>query len=183
MKGGGIGIYISENIHYTRLNKLEKLLTDSNCLIECIVFEIKLEKHKLIIFTIYNPPQNQISQVTAQLKFCLINIQSHYPHHQIIFIGDFNVDIAGKKDHASEMILNTFQTTGFVQLINNCTRITPTTSTIIDHIYINNISNILNHGTEELGISDHCAIHLTINTSKIKLKKHAEKYVTGKELI
>ena len=60
------------------------------------------------------------------------------------------------------------------QLIQSPTRITASTSTLIDHIYTNNFSKISNPPVASSGISDHFPIFCTylLKTPKIKNDSH-----------
>ena len=65
---------------------------------------------------------------------------------------------------------------GFTQLINCPTRVTETTSTLIDHIYSSNEENISSVRVARLGISDHFAI-LCCRKTNFSLKGNAHKSI------
>ena len=58
------------------------------------------------------------------------------------------------------------------QLISSATRITCSSSTIIDHILTNTTNNISQSGVIDLGISDHNVIYFTRKMKKVKLRHH-----------
>jgi hypothetical protein len=72
----------------------------------------------------------------------------------IIVIGDFNIDLL-KSQLSWQSILNVV---GLKQLVKEPPRITPTSSTLIDHIYCNNVPNVTDVQTIQSGMSDHCPI-------------------------
>ena len=101
------------------------------------------------------------------------NLRAAKPHADILLLGDFNIDFL--KPHSSWD--STITLLGLTQLIESTTRITPTSATLIDHIYI--YTNIPDAFTDVsisgLSISDHCPISCTksVKLSKCKLKTHS----------
>jgi hypothetical protein len=82
----------------------------------------------------------------------------------VLILGDFNIDML--KPHSSwDSTLALF---GLVQLVTSSTRTTPTSSSLIDHIYTNNPKAIINTIVLDLSISDHNPISCT---RSIKLPK------------
>ena len=69
----------------------------------------------------------------------------------ILILGDFNIDLKQKQTHWVT-ITSLFN---LKQLIDQPTRVTDTTSTIIDHIYTNNANKTNNIKIVDSGISDH----------------------------
>ena len=72
---------------------------------------------------------------------------------EIITLGDMNVDYADKKDNKCFKEIVTRN--GFVQQIKTPTRITDTSSSLIDIILINNDKNVSKMITAPLSVSDH----------------------------
>ena len=60
----------------------------------------------------------------------------------------------------------------FNQLISEATRVTSSSSTLIDHILSNTSEKICQFGTISLGLSDHCLIYATRNVVKGQINKH-----------
>ncbi len=54
--------------------------------------------------------------------------------------------------------INCYETEGYKQLIENFTRVSDSSSLIIDHIYVNKSENISNYGVLQCAISDHQSI-------------------------
>jgi endonuclease/exonuclease/phosphatase family metal-dependent hydrolase len=57
--------------------------------------------------------------------------------------------------------MNFIASLGMEQLVNEPTRVTSTSKTLIDHIYTNTKENVLEVMVPKIGISDHFAIFLT----------------------
>ena len=74
----------------------------------------------------------------------------------MLILGDFNKDLLNT-NHNRDW-LDTMTSLGLTQLVNSPTRVTSTTSTLIDHIYTSNEENILDTHVSQIGLSDHYAI-------------------------
>jgi hypothetical protein len=74
----------------------------------------------------------------------------------ILILGDFNIDLF-KSHLAWESTITLF---GLKQLIKEPTRITPTSNTLIDHIYCTHPLNVTNVRTLHNAMSDHCPLHV-----------------------
>ena len=71
-------------------------------------------------------------------------------------LGDFNKDLL--KTNQTRDWVNSMKSLGFTQLVNCPTRVTYSTSTLIDHIYTTNEENISDARVAQIGLSDHYAI-------------------------
>ena len=75
----------------------------------------------------------------------------------IVLLGDFNSDLL-KSQPAWE---STTSLSGLHQLINCATRITQTSATLLDHIYMNNEQMVSKVQVSDICISDHCPVVCT----------------------
>ena len=84
---------------------------------------------------------------------------------------DFNIDLLKYSSHAktNEYVDNIF-TRGFVPLITKPTRMFPSSATLIDHIYSNNIQSNSSSGIIVTDVADHFGIFHTVRN----LKKHLQ---------
>ena len=152
-KGGGIVVYISVDISFKRRYDLE-----SGC-IESIWIEITNNRAKYLIGFIYRPPncgQEWIDHFSSELsKIDLLNLEYHV-------FGDFNIDYTVHTKSFSNRKWNDLQALyGLKQLVEEPTRVTSKSSTVIDHIYTNNREKISEVYVPKLGISDHYPICFT----------------------
>ena len=75
----------------------------------------------------------------------------------MILMGDTNCDLSsGSPDSNSRCTQNLYQLFSFKQLIDEPTRVTLTSSTLIDHIATTSIDYILESGVHKVSLSDHC---------------------------
>ena len=130
-KGGGVAMYISNNVVWKRREDLE------NINVECIWIEIVLNCAKNFLIGIYYRPPDGSKYLHSEFNTVLndnlelINIEEK----EAMILGDFNVNFLAKNNHAEfKAILNI---RGFKQIIKKPTRVTCTTKSLIDIILSN----------------------------------------------
>ena len=101
------------------------------------VFFVEIERKgnsSIIVGCIYRPPNTDVSLFNAEMSSILYKIRDS----KLIFIaGDFNLDLIKVGSHEpTDEFLNTVATHSFSPIIRDPTRITETTATLIDNIYI-----------------------------------------------
>ena len=74
-------------------------------------------------------------------------------------MGDLNCDLQSKDNGTVKALLNITDIYGLEQLINEPTRITPSTSTLIDVIFTNRPENVYCSGVSHVAISDHSLVY------------------------
>ena len=85
-------------------------------------------------------------------------------------MGDLNIDVTVHSNKKWQHLIDLF---GFSQMITEPTRVTETTSTIIDHVYTSNPDNIIERFASPCSISDHFPVCFTRKISnKISKSKH-----------
>ena len=150
--GGGVAMYISENISFIRRKDLETNLTES------LWIEIVQSKAKnLLVGCIYKPPESSL-YINKYFTEKLNNILSDINKTQIetIMLGDYNVNYLNKTDNKA--IKEIIRLQGFEQIINKPTRTTKDSQTLIDLIFTNRKQNIVKHDVIPLSLSDHDCI-------------------------
>ena len=156
---GGVGIYISENINFTRRNDLDLALTEGveNCWIE-----IQRTKQKnVVIGCIYrHPSQNRETFHEAiETKLNLLTDENC----EVYIAGDINIYfLKYHTDNKTSDYLDMLLNLGFLPIITKATRITDHTATLIDHIYTNCPQKVVKSGVCLVGISDHLPVFCTI---------------------
>ena len=86
-------------------------------------------------------------------------VKSDSENLEHFFIGDLNCDLQSKDNVNVKALLNITHIYGLEQLINEPTRITPTTSTLIDLIFTNRPENVYCSGLSHVAISDHSLVY------------------------
>ena len=159
---GGVGIYIKEEF------KVKKVQVKYECLQPEICFvEIEVHKNKIVIGVIYKSPSEAYS-VYGNIVEILAFMTSKYKH--VVLLGDFNINQLMKEKPAYKYFLNTIiEPLVLTQLIKEPTRITKTTSTLIDLMLVNSPENVKHTGVTDIpGISDHCMIYCAYELKKKK---------------
>ena len=94
-RGGGVIVYLSNNITFTRRTDLEA----SN--IEMIAVEIKHAKVKpIVLLIVYRPPDSDITNWLGTFELVLGKI--NVDHTECIIIGDFNVDLQANEGKSEQ---------------------------------------------------------------------------------
>ena len=142
-------------------------------LVECIWLELKPGTNALLIFIYFSYEWfDNFVQV-------IDDIHTVKPHADILVLEDFNIDLL--KPHSSRDSAITLL--GLTQLVKSPTRITQTSATLINHIYIYIYTNSPDVITEvsvpDLSISDHCPISCSrsIKLPKCEPKTHSYNYI------
>ena len=149
---GGVGIYVKSNL---TANKRDDLcISDKD--FETVWIEIENSKAKNILCCCaYRHPSTDISRFNDYFQMTLSNLTKE--NKLIAVMGDFNIDLLKYDNHTpSNDFINMMFSYHFQPSILHPTRITDSSSTIIDNIYVNNAteSNIFAGNILSL-ISDH----------------------------
>jgi hypothetical protein len=107
----------------------------------------------LLIGLVYRNPASPYAWFDNFVKMMDV-VANRHPNANYLIMGDFNIDLL--KPQASWKA--TFSLYGLSQLVSQPTRITPTSSTLLDHLYVNNVEKISNIQVSDVSISDHCPI-------------------------
>ena len=155
--GGGVCFFVKSSINYTirpdlRLEKLENL---------CIEIH-KTNCKPFLIVTWYRPPSSNID-IFDHYETLVARIDTE--GKELYLMGDTNCDLKVNDNYDNHYYNNNSVTLlrinaiyGLTQIIKDKTRITGTTSSLIDHIITNSPDKITFSGVLHLGISDHSLI-------------------------
>ena len=154
--GGVVAIYIKDSIRFKHRNDLPP-----NGL-ELICIEVEPPKAKsFLVLAWYRPPSDTVETFEKMEK-----VVSYLDKEgkELILLGDTNCDFGNKeKDHLTDnyakLLSNIYNIYGLKQLIEDPTRVTSSSSTIIDHIATSYTSNIIELGVYEVSMSDHYMVY------------------------
>ena len=157
--GGGLLVYIKNNIHFKRRLDIEHQY------IENIWIQVCTLNKQFLLGLFYRPP-GSTADYWESFETCLDSASDQ--NLDIIIMGDFNQDMMIKDSSVKlERILCKFN---MVNLIDEPTRITDTTQTCLDLILTNHTSIIENTAILSPFCSDHCTV-----TADITFKTYREK--------
>ena len=148
-----VGLPLTTTLHCNRC-------LDLNLPIENVVIRVcSASSNALIICCVYITPNSPVSWLAAFNN--LINHLSclNFP---VVIMGNFNIDLLENIQFDKEIFMNF----GLRQYINEPTRITAISKTLLDHIY-SNCQFISKSGSIELGIADHKATYCVISKQHI----------------
>ena len=180
--GGGVACYIKNNLCFQKNN----FFTDE---IENLFFDILLPKSKPFTVGIFYRPPNQNQFIEK------INEDFHHlncENKEVYILGDLNINLFVNGKYTFEKNNNFLVGTealqslcrqykefcsffSLTQLIKSPTRITCSSSTLLDHILTNTPDKVKQAGIIDISISDHQLIYCTRKIWREKINKH--KYV------
>ena len=166
--GGGVIVYVKNNIPYTVRNDL--------CInsLEALWIEIKHHNGSLLIGTFYiHPRLTDWNLVEISIE------QASHSNNNLILLGDLNENmLIHNRSRNVHNILNTFN---LVQLIQEPTRITDNTHSLIDVVIVSNHIQVSKSGVLDPICSDHCPVYATVakfgypcHTYKRRIWKYGE---------
>lgn len=167
-RGGGIAIYINEDLHFKNLNS-------NTTSFESMKLELIFNSNDVItIVPCYRPPNMNIKTFIDELDQSLNEINKK---QGIILVGDMNIDISVDNRSAKDY-LDMCATHGLQCLITGITREDEHggSRTCIDHIFVrHNGRQVSNSGIIATTISDHYTIFGCIKTETIPKKSDITK--------
>ena len=153
-----VGYYVMNGIVYKEVSSFD---VD----IEALWIEVNLPHTKTILLgTVYRPP-NENAEYLSKLDYMFQHSTSQY--EDVIVLRDFNLDLC-KRANCTK-INNIAKHSNLTQLIKNHTRITDTSSTILDLIFVTNSDKVFSSGVHSLGLSDHSLIYLIRKNKKVHM--------------
>lgn len=133
--------------------------------LEVVWVEIKRTKSKsLLVGAVYRPPNADVSFFEYFTSMIEKAISSD---NEVFILGDFNCDLLSNTPCVNMRklteIANLLQIS---QLVKKPTRITDSTSTLIDHIYTSNVDIHCKTGVVATSVSDHMLIIISNSAKK-----------------
>lgn len=167
-RGGGLCVYIKEKFN------TEIIVFNDYSQRDIEILSLRICGNKtgtLVCTTIYRPPKGKVeSAVTGLQKLCDKLLETTGDK---IIHGDFNINYLNKSCRWSKKLKEWEIHNGLFQCIKTPTRITPTSSSMID-LCFSNVKFVSNTGTLNLNVSDHLATFIT--KKKIREKKQEKRF-------
>eukprot|EP00795_Rhopilema_esculentum_P004167 gene4167-20353_t len=156
-EGVGVAIYFEDN-----LNIVEKYHREN---IEAIWVELSLCSQKMLIGTIYRPPDRDdfYTLFPPELE------QIWQTRKNLLIIGDLNSDLTpnGMNDKGRRLktILNNYN---LKNMIKDPTSVTETTKTVLDLVIVNDASKLVISGVQDICIADHKLVYVKYTLKRSK---------------
>ena len=159
--GGGVCIYLRSSINYSKVRNI--LIKVRNDLVptelEAVCVEIiKPHSKPFLVTTVYRPP-SALSEFFDHLENLIKAADNE--NKKLYILGDLNCNMLKTNDDSNiptKKIKSLYELYQLTQLIDEATRITPTTTSLIDHIVTNMPEKISDSGVIHTGISDHSLV-------------------------
>ena len=167
-KGGGVSILVSNELTYRQ----NEHLCHKESYLECCTVEIQLPQTKLVVSSVYRPPNTTESKFNSLFEK-LIKAICKTSKHSLIGL-DQNLDLLKSNSHKpTQAFIETVLSNSHIPCITRPTRITKSSATLIDNILVSHdIYNSINCGIAISNLSDHFPCIITWpNTIKNK-KNH-----------
>ena len=145
-----IVLLLSENFDCETIPKL----TTNLSFIEIVTVKIKFFNKHFVVSSIYRPPKTNFELFNTFIgdAFTSDSLQNC----DKIICGDFNLNLMNMTDASnnSSVFHNNMQTLALLPVISKPTRISPSSCSLIDNIFVNNLVNFRS-GFFTIDISDH----------------------------
>ena len=164
-KGGGVSIFIKENIEFKHREDLS-IITPT---LECMFIEVLHGNKKYLIGGVYRVPNTDVNEFCQSINRIIEPNRSY----EIVLLGDFNICLLQDNCHKHNLQI-TMQANSLFPTILTPTRVASvlrdgnfiTTKTLIDNIFLNS-QNQFKSGTIEASITDHYPIFTSLTDCKI----------------
>ena len=168
-RGGGLGIYLKQNLSYEIIDELSYILEGE---FETQFIKVFFGKNKFkIIGNIYRIPGGNLNNFIEWFGEKLTFLKTDpvlKKSDEIIFGGDFNANFLNFDSHnQTNDLLNLLISTSFLPMITLPTRICQNSATLIDNIFSNKKQEFYESGLIISSISDHLPIfYLNVTCEK-----------------
>jgi exonuclease III len=171
---GGVLLYVKQEYNAKPVN----LLNNTNLQIKWIKLPSFFGTNKnLLLCSLYRPPNSKVeyfNQIIDNIEKAVV------AGDEIVILGDLNIDVAHDKRQGSNGIIKLENLFSITQLIQNYTRVTIDTKTLIDVILCTAPQHHIASGVIKYTLSDHYAIY-TVIQNKFKHKQLGHKYSTFRD--
>lgn len=155
--GGGVSIFVHNSLNYTITENMQE---DNKHYLWIYIKQLSLN-----LGVVYNPDK------TNQERFLAHYATQLESRKRAIVFGDFNIDLLSKRDYY-DSYMDAVETTGYYILnkihSEHCTRETPKTKTIIDHVSTNLFKEKFQLTIVDSPLSDHKQIFVELRKHKIQ---------------
>ncbi len=150
--GGGVCFYVRSTINFLPR-------PDLSCQeIENLCIEIRKPNSKPFLITTWYRPPNSVVDKFNYFETLLGKLDAEQVEYYVM--GDLNCNLSSPTlDHNSTLLNNITNLYNLHQLINEPTRITESSSTLLDVIFTNMPDKIVCSGVSHIGISDHSLVY------------------------
>ena len=168
--GGGTAVYIPSHMKAKRRKDLEI------CGIEILWLELRFRLKRVLLGVVYRPPDSKdfFSEFTNILARATAEANK-----TIMLAGDFNCDVLSTSSRQTRLLEEIIEEFQLIQVIQDPTRVTNNSSTLIDLILCSEAGLISNAKSLPCRVSDH---HLVYCEMSVHSSKPPVRFVTTRHL-
>jgi len=157
---GGVALYIRDGITFIAKPQLTFIIRG----IETIFADIIINGVTRTVGMIYRRAVDiTISDFADKI---VSDVLENLGNNRSYLMGDFNINLLQYRDCVNiANFYHTMMSHGFRPMITKPTRVTPNTATLIDNIYTNDITNIVQSSVIISAVSDHYPVYTKYNTN------------------
>ena len=166
--GGGVGIYINNKYDYVIRSDLSKNTPEYDSLF----IELKIRNRKsVVIGCLYRTPNTNAKPFIDSMNNYLDIMDTD--NKDIYIMGDFNLNLLNADVHENtNTFLNVMFAHNLYPIIDKPTRISCSSSTLIDNIFSNSLQ-VKNSGLIIADISDHLPIFCVVSQTFLNIQNNA----------
>ena len=166
---GLILIYIPKSIDFQY--RIDLLIQEDNCMLECIWLEFRHPNSKPFLMAIMYQPRNNIIW-RDNLAHTLLDMANN-EHKEIIILEDLKHKFSNKRSYQPlHILISQYQ---LKQLIDTVTR--PVSGKTIDLIFNSMEDNVAKIGVLDIGLSNHLPIFISRTINSRRLSKQGTCYI------
>ena len=149
--GGGVCIYVSTFLNFSIRSDL--LIRN----LENLAVQIRYPQSAPVVVVNWYRPPNSTADIFTSLEILIGRLDSECV--EFYLMGDMNCNMTGPGDNVSLSLLDITRIYDLQQIINEATRITESTSTVIDLIFTNCPDRVIFSGVTHIAFSDHSLVY------------------------
>ena len=165
--GGGVGIFIRNDVSYSTTNYSHLNVSSNDIEIQWVEL-VRNGKKNIVVANLYRPPDGNkilfIEALNSQIEKCNLR------RKDLVIMGDFNFDFLNITKVSTKVMKVCINILGLKQLINEPTRSTEDTSTCLDWIVTNTTKNHIAF-TRNWNVSDHLMVCIKLLGNYVTYEK------------
>ena len=164
-----MGFYVRDTINFEIINEFSPFIPK---IFECLTISISINNKKMFLSSVYRSPSSNAADMQAflsNLDTLLFNLSSKNITSFICLDSNINL-----MNTSCNQYLSTINDNNFFQCIEKVTRIHNQSTSLIDHILTNFVTQEINSGVIISDISDHFPVFIELPSihTKCKAKSH-----------
>ena len=157
--GGGVSLYIADKY----ISSLNRDFTRMLPYLEMVSATVNRDSDQYLLCNVYRPPGSDLKLFCEAFDSILLKIATDYSNMRCVMMGDFNLNMlrvnSGTITHE---FLSTMYSYGYMPQILRPTRVVRGSATLIDQVWVNDETLLINSGIVKSSISDHFPVFIDI---------------------